>query len=113
MLIAQFGHFWEMAAEEWLDPESTDADRAHAERRVAELDEPPLRVDALCFDSSLGRVRSRCRGAVRTCRVARPSDRAGQRRVRLALDVGGAVVRRPVEQLPEVALQQRVGLLAP
>ncbi len=47
MLIAQFGHFWESAAEEWLDPESTDAERVHAEGRVAELMDPPLSVDLL------------------------------------------------------------------
>lgn len=42
MVIAQFGHFWEAAAEEWLAPESTAADRAHAESRVAELMSPPF-----------------------------------------------------------------------
>jgi Ser/Thr protein kinase RdoA (MazF antagonist) len=47
MLIAQFGHFWEVAAEEWLDPESDDADRVHAEARVAELMDPPLRLDTV------------------------------------------------------------------
>jgi Ser/Thr protein kinase RdoA (MazF antagonist) len=47
MLIAQFGHFWELAARQWLDPESTDADRLHAEARVAELMDPPLRVDTI------------------------------------------------------------------
>ena len=92
MLIAQFGHFWEMAAREWLDPESTDADRAHAEGRVAELMDPPLRVDAVC---------TLCVGAVRRASSAAASP----------LDVGGAVVRRPVEQVAEVTLEQRVGLL--
>ena len=46
MLIAQFGHFWQKAAEEWLDPESTDADRIHAQGRVDELMDPPLTVEA-------------------------------------------------------------------
>jgi thiamine kinase-like enzyme len=47
MLIAQFGHFWEMAAESWLDPEATETDRAHQEDRVAELMDPPLRVETV------------------------------------------------------------------
>lgn len=47
MLIAQFGHFWQLAAEQWLDPESTEADRSHGEERVAELMDPPLRVEAV------------------------------------------------------------------
>lgn len=46
MVSAQFGHFWEAAAEEWLAPDSTDADRAHAESRVAELMSPPFTVAA-------------------------------------------------------------------
>jgi Ser/Thr protein kinase RdoA (MazF antagonist) len=45
MLIAQFGHFWGAAATDWLDPESTAADRAHQQDRVAELVDPPLRVE--------------------------------------------------------------------
>ena len=44
MLIAQFGHFWELAAKSWLDPASTEAERGHAEDRVAELMDPPFRV---------------------------------------------------------------------
>ena len=42
MVIAQFGHFWEGAALEWLDPAATAEDRVHAADRVAELLDPPL-----------------------------------------------------------------------
>ncbi len=45
MVIAQFGHFWEGAAQGWLDPAATEEDRLHAADRVAELVDPPLTVD--------------------------------------------------------------------
>jgi len=42
MLIAQFGHFHEAAAREWLDPDSSDEDREHAIGRFEELFTNPL-----------------------------------------------------------------------
>ena len=45
MLIAQFGHFFESAAQEWLDPESFEEDRQHAISRFDELFATPLRLD--------------------------------------------------------------------
>ena len=47
MLIAQFGHFFESAAEEWLDPESTEEDKDHALGRFDELFTRPLTVDRI------------------------------------------------------------------
>lgn len=47
MVIAQFGHFWATAADAWLDPEATTAERHHAEHRIAELMSPPLTVPAV------------------------------------------------------------------
>ncbi len=47
MVIAQFGHFWEQAAECWLDLEATDGERQHQEDRVAELSERPLTVEGV------------------------------------------------------------------
>lgn len=50
MLIAQFGHFFEDAAMEWLDPLSTDEDRSHSIARFDELFTRPLtigRIDQL------------------------------------------------------------------
>jgi len=47
MTIAVFGHFYEMAAREWLDPHATDATRAHAVRRFEELLARPLTIDII------------------------------------------------------------------
>jgi Ser/Thr protein kinase RdoA (MazF antagonist) len=47
MLIAQFGHFYESAALEWLDPASSDEDRHHALGRFEELFRTPLTVDRI------------------------------------------------------------------
>jgi Ser/Thr protein kinase RdoA (MazF antagonist) len=47
MLIAQFGHFFESAAKEWLDPESSEEDREHAIGRFNELFATPLTVDRI------------------------------------------------------------------
>ena len=45
MLIAQFGHFYESAAREWLDPQSSHEDRGHAIARFDELFRTPLTID--------------------------------------------------------------------
>jgi Ser/Thr protein kinase RdoA (MazF antagonist) len=47
MLIAQFGHFFESAAKEWLDPESSAKDREHAISRFDELFATPLTLDRI------------------------------------------------------------------
>lgn len=47
MLIAQFGHFFESAAKEWLDPSSSETDREHAIRRFDELFAQPLTLDRI------------------------------------------------------------------
>ena len=47
MLIAQFGHFYESAAREWLDPQSSDEDRQHAIARFDELFATPLTIDRI------------------------------------------------------------------
>ncbi|HKY49430.1 MAG TPA: phosphotransferase [Acidimicrobiia bacterium] len=47
MLIAQFGHFFESAAEEWLDPSSSQEDREHASGRFDELFAKPLTLDRI------------------------------------------------------------------
>jgi hypothetical protein len=47
MLIAQFGHFFEAAAMEWLDPESSDEDRTHSIRRIDELLTRPLTIERI------------------------------------------------------------------
>jgi Ser/Thr protein kinase RdoA (MazF antagonist) len=47
MLIAQFGHFFESAAREWLDPESSEDDREHANSRFDELFATPLTLDRI------------------------------------------------------------------
>jgi thiamine kinase-like enzyme len=47
MLIAQFGHFFESAALEWLDPSSTEEDRDHALGRFDELFSVPLTIDLI------------------------------------------------------------------
>ena len=47
MLIAQFGHFYESAAEEWLDPQSSADDRVHAIGRFEELFANPLTVNRI------------------------------------------------------------------
>ncbi len=47
MLIAQFGHFYESAAEEWLDPESSEEDKKHAIGRFDELFSSRLTLDRL------------------------------------------------------------------
>src|SRR4051794_31835090 len=47
MTIAVFGHIYEMAAEEWLDPTATDATRAHALSRFEELLDRPLTIDVI------------------------------------------------------------------
>ncbi len=45
MVIAQFGHFWEHGAREWLRPDTTPEERAHLCDWLLELDDQPLRVD--------------------------------------------------------------------
>ena len=47
MLIAQFGHFYESAAREWLDPKASDEDREHAIARFEELFTTPLTIDRI------------------------------------------------------------------
>ena len=47
MLIAQFGHFFESAAKEWLDPSSSEGDREHATGRFDELFAKPLTLDRI------------------------------------------------------------------
>jgi Ser/Thr protein kinase RdoA (MazF antagonist) len=47
MLIAQFGHFYESAAREWLDPKSSHEDRDHAIARFEELFTTPLTMDGI------------------------------------------------------------------
>ena len=47
MLIAQFGHFFESAAKEWLNPESSEEDREHAIGRFNELFATPLTLDRI------------------------------------------------------------------
>jgi Ser/Thr protein kinase RdoA (MazF antagonist) len=47
MLIAQFGHFYESAAKEWLDPKSLEEDREHAISRLEELFTTPLTLDRI------------------------------------------------------------------
>lgn len=47
MLIAQFGHFHESAANEWLDPQSSLEDRDHAIGRFDELFSTPLTIDRI------------------------------------------------------------------
>jgi Ser/Thr protein kinase RdoA (MazF antagonist) len=42
MLIAQFGHFYELAVAPFLDPTATPADRAHGWARFQEFDSRPL-----------------------------------------------------------------------
>lgn len=47
MLIAQFGHFFEAAAMEWLDPESSHEDRSHSIGRIDELFTRPLKIERI------------------------------------------------------------------
>jgi Ser/Thr protein kinase RdoA (MazF antagonist) len=47
MLVAQFGHFWELAATGWLDPESSSEDLHRAQARADELLDRPLSVSTL------------------------------------------------------------------
>ena len=47
MLIAQFGHFFESAAKEWLNPESSVEDREHAISRFDELFATPLTLERI------------------------------------------------------------------
>jgi Ser/Thr protein kinase RdoA (MazF antagonist) len=47
MVIAQFGHFYEMAADPFLDPSATEADRAHGIERFDEFDSRPLTMEAI------------------------------------------------------------------
>jgi len=47
MLIAQFGHFYESAAKDWLDPKSSPNDRDHAIGRFNELFSNPLTLDRI------------------------------------------------------------------
>ncbi|MGZ5384833.1 MAG: phosphotransferase [Acidimicrobiia bacterium] len=47
MLIAQFGHFYESAAREWLDTDSSEEDRQHAIGRFDELFTKPLTLDRI------------------------------------------------------------------
>ena len=47
MLIAQFGHFHESAAKEWLDPASSEDDRAHAIGRFEELFRAHLTIELI------------------------------------------------------------------
>jgi Ser/Thr protein kinase RdoA (MazF antagonist) len=56
MLIAQFGHFFESAAQEWLDPASSREDGDHAIGRFEELFASPLTVE--CIDEILDAVAS-------------------------------------------------------
>jgi aminoglycoside phosphotransferase (APT) family kinase protein len=44
-VIAQFGHFWELGARRWLDPDATDEERSHLSEWLAEMDDQPLTVD--------------------------------------------------------------------
>jgi Ser/Thr protein kinase RdoA (MazF antagonist) len=54
MVIAQFGHFYEMAAEEWLRADATDHARAHAISRFDELLARPLDLEVI--DATLDSV---------------------------------------------------------
>ena len=45
MVIAQFGHFWEMAVETYLAPSASEATKAHSLERIAEALESPLRLE--------------------------------------------------------------------
>ena len=45
MVIAQFGHFWEMAVEAYLAPDASEATKAHSLERIAEALESPLRLE--------------------------------------------------------------------
>ena len=56
MLIAQFGHFNESAAREWLDPASSKEDLDHAVGRFDEIFAYPLTMDLI--DEILDRVAS-------------------------------------------------------
>ena len=56
MLIAQFGHFHESAALEWLDPASSNDDLDHAIGRFDELFSYPLTMGLI--DEILDRVAS-------------------------------------------------------
>lgn len=47
MLFAQFGHFFEAAAMEWLDPESSEGDRSHSIGRIDELFTRPLTIESI------------------------------------------------------------------
>ena len=47
MLIAQFGHFYESAAREWLEPDSSEEDQKHAIGRFDELFTKPLTLDRI------------------------------------------------------------------
>jgi len=44
MTIAQLGHILEIACRIWLDPDTSEAERRHQERRVAEFVDDPLTV---------------------------------------------------------------------
>ena len=45
MVIAQFGHFWEMAIESYLAADATADDKSHSIERIAELTSMPLRLE--------------------------------------------------------------------
>jgi Ser/Thr protein kinase RdoA (MazF antagonist) len=47
MLIAQFGHFYEMAVTPFLELASSEADRRHGVERFDEFDSRPLTMDAI------------------------------------------------------------------
>ncbi len=47
MIIAQFGHFYEMAVRPFLDLAATDDDRAHGIDRFDEFDSRPLTLDSI------------------------------------------------------------------
>jgi hypothetical protein len=47
MLIVQFGHFFEKAARQWLDPLSSDEGKEHAMARFEELFTNPLTIDRI------------------------------------------------------------------
>lgn len=54
MLIAQFGHFYEMAAAPFLELTATESDRAHAIERFEEFESRPLTTE------SIGRILAVC-----------------------------------------------------
>lgn len=45
MVIAQFGHFWELATIRWREPQTTEEERQHLCEWMAEMADRPLTVD--------------------------------------------------------------------